>query len=69
MKKLHRLFEMGPTEIAFRSRQEIYKAMERLSPPPADQDYRCHFDRSPPRVLYPPSSPLFLFLLLICLTS
>ena len=44
--KLQRLFNMRPAEIAFRGRQEVYKAVERLSPPPRRTQPLCRFDRS-----------------------
>ena len=44
--KLQRLFNMRPAEIAFRGRQEVYKAVERLSPPPRHAHPLCRFDRS-----------------------
>jgi hypothetical protein len=44
--KLQRLFNMRPAEIAFRGRQEMYKAVERLSPPPRHAQPLCRFDRS-----------------------
>lgn len=42
--KIQRLFEMGPAEMAFRGRQEVYKAVERLAPPPARKT-ACRLDR------------------------
>jgi hypothetical protein len=44
--KLQRLFNMRPAEIAFRGRQEVYKAVERLSPPPGRTPPPCRFDHS-----------------------
>lgn len=44
--KLQRLFEMGPAELAFRGRQEVFKAVERLSVSERRQGAVCRFDRS-----------------------
>ena len=43
--RLKRLLSMGPTEIAVRSRQEVYKAMERMAPSTVRRQ-PCRFDRS-----------------------
>ncbi|MEE4175231.1 MAG: alginate lyase family protein [Xanthomonadales bacterium] len=42
--KLQRLFDMDPAELAFRSRQEVFKAVERLSTP-GGRWQPCRFDR------------------------
>ena len=44
--RLQRLFNMGPAEIAFRGRQEVYKAVERLAPAPGRRPPRCRFDHA-----------------------
>lgn len=44
--KLQRLFEMGPAELAFRGRQEVFKAVERLAVSDRRQGPACRFDRS-----------------------
>lgn len=44
--RFQRLFEMSPAELAFRGRQEVFKAVERLSLPTAGDSAACHFDRA-----------------------
>lgn len=44
--RLQRLFDMSPAELAFRGRQEVFKAVERLSAPEARKNAACRYDRS-----------------------
>ena len=44
--RIQRLFDMSPAELAFRGRQEVFKAVERLSVAQARVDVACRFDRA-----------------------
>ncbi len=44
--RLQRLFDMSPAEMAFRGRQEVFKAVERLSRPVARDNSECRYDRT-----------------------